>query len=140
MNVVARFRLMVAVSATLILASALMIAVAEGFPLWSVTTLSVFALMAAVALFLAWKAMKDLRNGIPLQDERSQALRARASHLSFYVSAYLILGLAVVFIPLEDRDITMPISELLFFLVAIMGSIHITISTYYNRKGAKALR
>jgi len=135
----AKIWMMAGVSTLVLLVGAMMIVLTDGANAWPIIAFLVVAILAVVALFIVSRAMKDVRSGIPLQDERSRALRGRASHFSFYVSLYLVLALAVVFIALEDRGIQISNSELLFAVVVIMGSIHIAFSTYYNRKGMKAL-
>ena len=136
----ARIRAMIAISALVVIGCAIAIAALGSYAFWSMAVLLVLVAIAIVAVLLSWKALRDVRNGIPLQDERSRSLTARASHVSFYSSMYLLLALAFVFAIFEDQGVEISNSELLFFLVAIMGSIHISVSTYYNKKGARALR
>lgn len=127
---------MVAIAAIVLLASGLFVLLAEGVSLWSMVMFLTVVAIAVVALVLAARVLRDLRSGIPVQDERSRALNAKAGYYSFYLSMYLMLALGVVFILLEDRDITLPNSELLFIVVVIMGSIHIALSTYFTpRRG-----
>jgi uncharacterized membrane protein len=129
---------MVGISAVVLLAIALMIILIEGFNLWSVVMLVTIVALALVALALAARSLREMRSGLPLQDERSISLGMRAGNRAFYVSMYLILFMAVAFVALEDQQIAVSSSELLFVVVALMGSIHIIFSTYYNRKGRVA--
>jgi len=135
MNEMARVRLMLGISAIVLLASGLFLVLVEGLNLWSMAMFLTLVAIALVAVVLVMRALRDLKSGYPIQDERSRALSARAGHYTFYVSMYATLALAVIFILLEDRDITLPNAELLFIVVAMMGSIHIVISTYLSRKG-----
>lgn len=136
MNEVTRVRVMMAIAAIVLLASGLFVLLAEGVNLWSMVMFLTVVAIAVVALVLVARVLRDLRSGIPLQDERSKALNARVGYYSFYLSMYLTLALAVAFTVLEDRDMTVPNSELLFIVVVIMGSIHIVLSTYFTpRRG-----
>lgn len=103
--------------------------------IWSIAMLVTVAALALVAVVLVVRARRDVRRGLPVQDERSRALSARASYYTLYLSMYLTLALGFVFVLLEDRDMTLPNSELLFILAAAMGSIYIGFGTYLNRKG-----
>lgn len=102
---------------------------------WLVMTAVTVVALGLVALALVIRAVRDTRRGLPLQDERSRALNARASYYALYLSMYMMLALGFVFVLLEDREMTLPNSELLFILAAAMGSIYIMFSTYLNRKG-----
>jgi len=130
-----RVWLMVGISAIVLLGIAVMIALMEDITVWSGLVLVIIVIIALVAILLATKSIRDLRKGIPLKDEMSIALNMRAGYRAFYVSMYLFLLLAVGFVVLEDQGVTFSNAELLFIVVAIMGSIHIVFSTYYSRKG-----
>ena len=135
-----RVRVMMATSAVVLVGSVLMIVFVAGFDLWTAAMLLVAVTIALVALYVVSKRLRDFRSGMPLEDEMSRTLSARAGYLSFQVSMYLILALAFVFSAFENQEIVVSNAELLFVLVAIMGSVHLTVSAYYNRKGTKALR
>jgi len=137
MNEITRVRVMMAIAAIVLLASGLFVLLAEGVNVWSMVMFLTVVAIAAVALVLVVRALSDLRSGFPIQDERSKALNAKAGYYSFYLSMYLTLALAVVFILLEDREMTLPNSELLFIVVVIMGSIHIAFSTYLSRRKSR---
>jgi len=126
---------MVSVSAMILLAVALIIILIAGVDVWSMAMLATIVALAAVALLLAARARKELRSGYPLKDERTVLLGLRAGNRAFYVSMYLFLFLALAFAALEDQGASISNAELLFVLVAIMGSIHIVLSAYYGRKG-----
>ena len=138
-----RMLVMVCVSAAILLAVALMISLIEGINLWSnpwsMVVLVVIVALAVVALFMAVRSLREMRSGFPLQDERSMALSMRAGNRAFYVSLYLLLLMGFAFAVLEDQGLIVSNAELLFVVVALMGSIHIIFSAYYNRKG-KGLR
>ena len=106
--------------------------------LWSALVLATVVAIALVALLLALRAMRELRSGMPLDDERSRAMKARAGYYAFYVSMYTTLALAFVFVLFEDEGLALPNSELLFILVALMGSVQIVLMTYLNRRGRRS--
>lgn len=126
---------MVGISAIVLLGIALMIVLVEGLNAWTGVMLLTIVALALVALALAVRTMREVRSGFPLKDERSMALAMRAGNRAFYVSMYLFLFMAFGFIALEDEGIVLSNAELLFVMVALMGSIHIIFSVYYNRKG-----
>ncbi len=106
--------------------------------IWPIILLVTVVALAVVAVVLVIRVLRGMRSGLPLQDERSRARNAKAGYYAFYMSIYATLALGVIFVLLEDRDITLPNSELLFIVVAIMGSIHIAFSTYVNRRGRRS--
>jgi hypothetical protein len=91
--------------------------------------------LALVAIAMVVKSQKEIRSGFPRQDERSTALSMKAGNRAFYVSMYLFLFMAFGFSALEEEDLVVSNAMLLFVVVAIMGTIHIILSTYYSRKG-----
>lgn len=129
-----RIRLMVVISAAVLIACALLIVLLEGVNAWSLASFAVLILIVMLALFFVGRAQKDLRSGFPVEDERSRYLNMRASHRAFYVSMYLVLALAFGVLLLEARGVTLPCPEMLFVVVAIMGSFHLVFSAFYNRK------
>lgn len=106
--------------------------------MWSGLVLATVVAIALVALLLALRAMRELRSGMPLDDERSRAMKSRAGYYAFHISMYATLALGFVFVLFEDEGMTLPNSELLFILVALMGSIQIVLMTYLNRRGRRA--
>jgi len=134
MEEVNRVRMMMAVSAAVLVAAGLFIIAVEGLNVWSAVVFATVVAIASVALLLVTRALRDMKSGFPLQDERSKALNAKAGYYAFYLSMYLTLAIGALFVLLEDRDMTLPNSELLFIIVAMMGSIHIAFSLYVNRK------
>lgn len=130
-----RMWMMVGISAVAVLGTALMIVLVEGFNEWTAVMLLTIVALALVAIALVVRSRREMRSGFPLQDERSLALSMKAGNRAFYVSMYLVLFMAFGFSVLESDGATIPNAELLFVVVALMGSIHIVLSTYYNRKG-----
>ena len=126
---------MVGISAIVLLGIALMIVLVEGFNSWTGIVLLTVVAIALVAIALVIRAQREMRSGFPLQDERSTALSMKAGNRAFYVSMYLFLFMAFGFSALEEEDLVVSNAMLLFVVVAIMGTIHIILSTYYSRKG-----
>jgi hypothetical protein len=133
-----RMRIMVGISTAVLLGSALFVVLAEGVNAWTVASFTILALVAVLALFYVVRAMGELRSGMPLEDERSRSLNMRAGYHAFYVSMYSLLALAFVASVLDSQEVVLPAPEMLFVAVALMGSLHIGFSTYYNRKGKVA--
>ena len=92
--------------------------------------------MAAIAVIVARKKLKELKSGIPSEDERSRAIRMRAGYLAFYISLYFVLGMSFFHAILEDNQVSsLPTSEWLMVYVAAMGSIFLVLNAYLSRKG-----
>jgi hypothetical protein len=130
-----RMGVMVGISAIVLLGIALAIILIAGIDVWSIAILVVIAALAAVALVLAARVRKEARSGFPLKDERTILLGMRAGNRAFYVSMYLMLFLAFAFSAFEDRGAGISNAELMFILSALMGSIYIILTVYYNWKG-----
>jgi len=130
-----RMWVMVGISTVVLLAIALMITLTEGINVWSMVMLVAIVALALVAIAMVVKSQKEIRSGFPRQDERSTALSMKAGNRAFYVSMYLFLFMAFGFSALEEEDLVVSNAMLLFVVVAIMGTIHIILSTYYSRKG-----
>jgi len=130
-----RMWVMVGISAVVLLGIALMIALTEGINIWSMAMLVAIVALALVAIGMVVKSQREIKSGFPRQDERSIALSMRAGNRAFYVSMYLFLFMALGLMGLDDEEVMLSNAELLFIAVAIMGSIHIVLSAYYNRKG-----
>jgi len=130
-----RMWVMVGISAIVLLAIAFMIALTEGISVWSMAVLVTIVALALVAIAMVVKSQRELKSGFPRQDERSIALSMRAGNRAFYVSMYLFLFMALGLMGLDDQEVMLSNAELMFIAVAIMGSIHIVLSAYYNRKG-----
>ncbi len=139
MNERARFRAYVLVVVTALAIGAVFVTIFANANLDNWTTLlsaAILVSMAAIALIVARKKMRDLKSGIPSEDERSLAIRMRAGYLAFYISLYFILGMSFFHAILEDNQVTsLPTSEWLMIYVAAMGSIFLVLNTYLSRKG-----
>lgn len=135
----ARFRRFVGIVVTMLVVGALLVVVFAnvGADNWAtVVSAAILVSLAAVALLSARKKMKELKMGIPSEDERSIAIRMRAGYLAFYVSLYFILGMSFVHAILEDDEVSsLPTSEWLMIYVAAMGSIFLVLNAYLSRKG-----
>lgn len=138
MNEMVRVRLMVAVLAVVMITASLFFVMAESFDLWSVVVLVTVVAIALVALVLVVRTLREVRSGLPLQDERSKAMGNRAGYYAFYVSVYFVLGLGAAFVILEEHDIEISNSLLLFILVMIMGTSHMAISAYLGWKDRRS--
>jgi hypothetical protein len=130
-----RMWVMVGISAIVLLTIGLAIILIAGVDLWSMVMFMIIIALAAIALFMAARNRREMRSGFPLKDERTILLGMRAGNRAFYVSMYLFLFMAFAFAALEDQGMAVSNAELLFVLVALMGSVHIVLTAYYNRKG-----
>ena len=134
-----RVWVMMSIAAVVLLAAALFIGIVEGFSEWALVSMTIIAAIVLLALFFVIKTVRELRTGLPLEDERSRYLSMRAGHRAFYVSMYTILGLAFVTMLLEGYDVVLSAPEILFVVVALMGSLHLAFSAYYSRKGKASI-
>jgi uncharacterized membrane protein len=130
-----RIWLMMGISAVVLLACALAIVLFEGINAWTLISFAILVIVVIFALYFVTGARRTLRSGYPIEDERSRYLGMRAGYRAFYVSMYLVLALAFVVMLLEDRGVTLSCNEMLFVVTAMMGSIYLAFSAYYNRKG-----
>jgi hypothetical protein len=139
MNEEARFWRFVGIVVTVLVLGALFVIVSVNASIDHWATLmsaAILVSMAVIALIVARKKMKELRDGIPSEDERSRAIRMRAGYLAFYISLYFILGMSFVHGILEDNQVSsLPTSEWLMIYVAAMGSIFLVLNVYFARKG-----
>jgi len=104
--------------------------------LWTLVPALILVIMAMIALVVARKKMKELKSGIPSEDERSSAIRMRAGYLAFFISLYFVLGMSFFHAMLEDNQVSsLPTSEWLMVYVAAMGSIFLALNAYLTRKG-----
>jgi Ca2+/Na+ antiporter len=104
---------------------------------WTTLTMATLTLLVIVMVVVFAKVNKDKREGFPSQDEMTRSLSMRAGYYSYYVSLYVILGMAILLLTLEDDAIELSISELLFIVVALMGSFNIIFNIYYKNKGKR---
>jgi Ca2+/Na+ antiporter len=135
MDEMTRRWVMVGITTVVLLAIALIITLTEGINVWSMLMLVAIVALALVAIAMVVKSQREIKSGFPRQDERSIALSMRAGNRAFYVSMYLFLFMGLGLMSLDDQEMLISNAELLLLAVAIMGSIHIVLSAYYNRKG-----
>ncbi len=96
----------------------------------------ILASLAVVALIVARRRLKELKSGIPSEDERSRVMRMRAGYFALFVSMYFMFGMALLHGILEDNDVSSPpTSEWAMIYVAVMGSVFLVLNAYFNRKG-----
>jgi len=134
-----RFRAFVVIVAIVLALGAVFVVAAASAEVdnWA-TLMSVVILvsMAVVALIVGRMKLRELKRGIPMEDERSRAIRMRAGYLAFYVSLYFVFGMSFVHAILEDNDVSsLPTSEWLMIYVAAMGSIFLALNVHLKRKG-----
>ena len=135
----ARFRVFARIVVTVLVVGTLFVIVFAnaGVDNWAtLMSAAVIVSMAAIALIVARKKLKELKSGIPSQDERTSANRMRAGYLAFYISLYFLFGMSFFHAILEDNQISsLPVSEWLMIYVAAMGSIFLVLNTYLTSKG-----
>ena len=135
----ARFRAFVGIAITvLVLGAFFVVAFANaGVDNWAtLMSVAIIVSMAAIALIVARKKLKELKSGIPSEDERSRAIRMRAGYLAFYISLYFVFSMSFFHAILEDNQVSsLPTSEWLMVYVAAMGSIFLVLNAYLMRKG-----
>ncbi|MCP3682864.1 MAG: DUF2178 domain-containing protein [bacterium] len=83
------------------------------------------------ALFVFVRGNRDLKQGLPLKDERSRRVVEKASSMAFYVSLYLLL--AVGFLS-EDAIPFRDVSQATSITVGMMAILFAGFWVYYNRK------
>lgn len=139
MNEKTRFRLFVGILAAVIIFGVLFVVgaavVADTDNLWIVSPAVILVAIAVAATLVARKRLKEMKSGIPSEDERLTALKMRAGYLSFFISLYLCLALGWVFgVLLEDTTTDLPSTgTVMFILVAAMGTIYIVTWTVVSR-------
>jgi len=135
----ARFRRFVGIVIAVLVAGAVFVIVFANSSTDNWATLMSVAILvslAAIAVIVALRKKKELRSGIPSEDERSTAIRMRAGYLAFYISLYFIFGMGFFHAILEDNQVSsLPTSEWLMIYVAAMGSIFLVLNAYLKRKG-----
>ena len=85
----------------------------------------------AFALFVYVRGNSDLKNGFPLQDERSRRVMEKAASKAFYVSLYLLLAVGLLSeeaIPFRD------VSQATGVTVGLMALVLAILWAYYNSK------
>lgn len=112
--------------------------------LWSMNTLEKGDIAGAVtggliaitilvfAIFVYIRGNKDLREGFPLKDERSERVVEKASSKAFYVSLYLLL--AVGFLSSEGMINFRDVSQAIGLSMGGMALLFAIFLAFYNRK------
>lgn len=135
----ARFRVFIGIVVTVLVVGTFFVILFAnaGFDNWAtLMSAAIIVIMAAIGLLVARKKLRELKSGIPSQDERTLAIRMRAGYLAFYISLYFLFGMSFFHAILEDNQISsLPMSEWLMIYVAAMGIIFLTLNTYLTRKG-----
>ncbi|HIH02012.1 TPA: hypothetical protein HA259_08115 [Thermoplasmata archaeon] len=134
-----RVWVMMSIATAVLLAAALFIGIVEELSEWALVSMTIIAAIVLLALFFVIRTLRELRTGLPLEDERSRYLSLRAGYRAFYVSMYTVLGLAFVTMLLEGYDVVLSAPEILFVVVAMMGSLHLAFSAYYNTRGKASI-
>jgi uncharacterized membrane protein len=84
-----------------------------------------------LAIFVFSKGSRDLREGYPLEDERSTTVKEKASSRAFYVSLYLLLLVGL----LSDNVIVFrDVSQAMSATVGGMAVLFVAFWLYYSRK------
>jgi uncharacterized membrane protein len=84
------------------------------------------------AIFVYIRGNKDMREGYPLKDERSERVMEKASSRAFYVSLYLLL--AVGFLSSEGMIKFRDVSQAIGLSMGGMALLFAVFWVYYNRK------
>jgi len=89
-------------------------------------------IILAFAIIVYTRGKRDLKEGYPLQDERSKRVMQKAMSMSFLVSLYLLLAIGFLSDDLiKFRDVSQAISV----AVGGMAILFAVFWAYYNRKG-----
>lgn len=92
----------------------------------------IIALIILVFALIVYKrGNSDLKNGFPLQDERSKRVMEKAASKAFYVSLYLLLAVGLLsdtLVPFRD------VSQATSVTVGFMALIWAGLWAYYNSK------
>jgi amino acid transporter len=135
----ARFRAFVWMTVTVLVLGTVFVIAYENVNVdnWATMVSAVIVItMAAIALIVARRKLRELKSGIPSEDERTHTIKMHAGYLAFYISLYFVFGMSFFHVILEDNQISsLPTSEWLMIYVAAMGSIFLVLNTYLKRKG-----
>jgi uncharacterized membrane protein len=83
------------------------------------------------AIFVYRRGNRDLKEGYPIQDERSQRVMEKASSKAFYVSLYLLLVIGF----LSDEKIKFrDVSQAMSAAIGAMAILFAIFWAYYSRK------
>lgn len=88
-------------------------------------------IILAFAILVFVRGQEDMKNGLPLQDERSRRVMEKAAAKAFYVSLYLLLAIGF----LSDDIIKFrDVSQATSIAVGCMALLLLIFWAYYNRK------
>jgi uncharacterized membrane protein len=83
------------------------------------------------AIIVYRRGNKDLKSGLPIQDERSQKVMQKATSMAFLVSLYMLLAVGF----LSDKIIKFrDVSQATSISVGIMALLFLIFWIYYNQK------
>jgi hypothetical protein len=103
---------------------------------WIIVSAMIVVSIGVLAFISIRRTMKESRNGFPMDDEMSKAIKMKAGYLSFFISMYFLFAMSFVHSMFEDTTFSqIPTSELLMIYVAAMGSIFLVSHAYLTRKG-----
>lgn len=84
------------------------------------------------AIFVLIRGNRDMKEGVPLRDERSKKVIEKASSTAFYVSIYLLLAIGFLS---EDIIHFRDVSQATGLAIGLMAILFAVFWAYYNRKG-----
>ncbi|MFH1501022.1 MAG: DUF2178 domain-containing protein [archaeon] len=82
------------------------------------------------AMIVFKRGNRDLKQGLPLKDERSKRVMEKATSMAFFVSLYMLLALGLLSDVIKFRDA----SQVTGVAVGIMALLFLIFWIYYNRK------
>ena len=88
-------------------------------------------IILAFAILVFVRGQEDMKNGLPLQDERSRRVMEKAAAKAFYVSLYLLLAIGFLS---EDVIKFRDVSQATSIAVGCMALLLLIFWAYYNRK------
>jgi uncharacterized membrane protein len=98
---------------------------------WGSVLGSIIALIILGFAILTYKrGNRDLKQGLPLKDERSERVLEKASSRTFYVSLYVLLAIGLMSDVVQFRDI----SQATNVAVGCMALVFSAFWIYYERK------
>ncbi|MFH2020286.1 MAG: DUF2178 domain-containing protein [archaeon] len=83
------------------------------------------------AFFVYKRGSDDLKNGLPIHDERSRRVMEKASSKAFYVSLYMLLGVGLLS---ENIIVFRDVSQATGISVGCMAILFAVFWAYYNSK------
>lgn len=106
-------------------------ALSQGDVIGAVLGAMIALIILAFAILVFVRGTDDLKNGLPLQDERSQRVMEKAASKAFYVSLYMLLAIGILSEGvLQFRDV----SQATGISVGGMALLLLAFWAYYNGK------